>query len=202
MALTTVGSLVAYGGLSGEHFFYAREPVWKDKRLLRFTPQGVVDARARRLRAVASEGDWHHQDVAASAAAVQRAGGKVTLGGHGQLQGLGSHWELWALAGPGAMTPMEALRSATLNGASYLGMEEHLGSLEVGKLADFFVVDGNPLERIEDTAEVRWTVKNGVLYDAGSMDRLWPAPAPAPTLIHEVARGDLEGGCAAERDGG
>ncbi len=44
-----------------------------------------------------------------------------------------------------------------------------------------------------------WTVKNGVLYDAGTMDRVWPDPAPAPTLIHEIARGDLEGGCAAER---
>ena len=193
--------LVAYGGAMGEHYFYAREPAWKNARLLRFTPQGVVDARSRRLRVVAPEGDWHHQDVAASAAAVQRAGGRVTLGGHGQLQGLGSHWELWALAGPGAMTPHEALRSATIHGAAYLGMEEHLGSLAVGKLADFFVVEGNPLERIEDSEQVRWTVKNGVLYDAASMDRVWPSPASLPPLLHEIARGDLEGGCAAERSG-
>ena len=165
------------------------------------TETRISDARSRRLRVVAPDGDWHHQDVAASAAAVQRAGGHVTLGGHGQLQGLGSHWELWALAGPGAMTPHEALRSATLNGAAYLGMEEHLGSLEVGKLADFFVVEGHPLERIEDSANVRWTVKNGVLYDAASMDRVWPSPSPAPALIHDIAREDLEGGCAAERTG-
>ncbi len=188
--------LVAYGGLAGEFYFYAREPVWKNARLLTFTPQGVVDRRARRLTRVAPDDDWHHMEVARSAAVIQRAGGRVTVGGHGQLQGLGTHWEIQALAGPGAMTPLEALRSATLNGAAYLGMEAELGSIEVGKLADFVVLERNPLDDIANTDSVRQVVKNGVLYDAATMDRVWPAPEPAPPLIWQVAKGDIEGGCA------
>ena len=188
--------LVAYGGLAGEFFFYAREPVWANERLLAFTPQGVVDRRARRLTRVAPDDDWHHMKVARSAAAIQRAGGRVTVGGHGQLQGLGTHWEIQALAGPGAMTPHEALRSATIHGAAYLGMEADLGSIEAGKLADFVVLERNPLDDIANTDSVRQVVKNGALYDAATLDRVWPAPEAAPPLLWQVARGDLEGGCA------
>jgi hypothetical protein len=180
--------LVAYGGAMGEHFFFAKDPVWKDQRLRTFMPRSELDARARRLPLVAAEDDWHHQDVARGAAAIQRAGGHVTLGAHGQLQGQGAHWELWGLAGPGAMTPLEALRSATLNGAIYLGMEKELGSIEPGKLADFVVLDRNPLENIENSDSVRWVVKNGVLYDAATMNRAWPEPAERARLTWETAR--------------
>jgi imidazolonepropionase-like amidohydrolase len=181
--------LVAYGGASGEHYFYAQEPVWGNERLATFTPQGTLDARSRRLTLVAAEDDWHHQSVARSAAAIQDAGGKVTLGGHGQLQGLGAHWELWALAGPGAMSPHEALRAATLDGAKYLGMDADLGSIEVGKLADFVVLERDPLEKIENSDSVRQVVKGGVLYDASTMHRLWPEPASRARFMWEVAEG-------------
>ena len=105
------------------------------------------------------------QVAARDAAKASRAGGLVTLGAHGQLQGLGAHWELWALAGEGAMTPMEALRAATLNGATYLGLDKQIGSVEPGKLADLVVLDANPLEDIHNSVKIGFVVKNGEVWE-------------------------------------
>ncbi|HKB14878.1 MAG TPA: amidohydrolase family protein, partial [Planctomycetota bacterium] len=155
--------LVAYGGLSGDKWFHQHYEIWKDEKLLRFVPQGVVDPIGRIRDVMATDEDWHHLDVAASARRVQAAGGRVCLGGHGQMQGLGPHWEIWAFV-QGGMRPIEALRVATLSPAQALGLDADLGSIEAGKLADFVVLDGNPLERIENTDSVSLVVKNGVAY--------------------------------------
>jgi imidazolonepropionase-like amidohydrolase len=122
---------------------------------------------------MSDEDDFNHKLVAEGLQQITEAGGLVNLGAHGQLQGLGAHWELWAMT-HGGMQPHDALRVATINGAEYLGMDDHLGSLEVGKLADLIVLDLNPLEKIENSESVRMTVINGVVYDAESMNQLWP----------------------------
>ncbi len=156
--------LVAYGGLEGDRWFHQHYDLWKDERLARFVPQEIID-RLGRIRGVMATdpADWHHLDVAASARDVLRAGGRVNLGGHGQMQGLGPHWEMWAFVQAG-MTPLEALRVATLNPAQTLGLDRDLGSLEAGKLADFVVLDANPLQKIENSEQVSLVVKNGVAY--------------------------------------
>jgi cytosine/adenosine deaminase-related metal-dependent hydrolase len=74
------------------------------------------------------------------------------------------------------MSPHEALRAATLDGARYLGMERDLGSLEPGKLADFIVLDQNPLDEIRNSESVRYTVVNGRVYDARTMDEIGNHP--------------------------
>lgn len=104
------------------------------------------------------------------------------LGAHSQLQGLGAHWELWAIA-QGGMNNHDALRVATLNGAEYLGMDEHLGSIEEGKLADFIVPDKNPLDEIQNSDSVRLTIIIGVVYNAASMDQLWPRQIELESFI-------------------
>jgi hypothetical protein len=175
--------LVAYGGQPGENWFYQHYEVWKNAKLQRFHPPRLIDARARR-RSMAAEDDYNHKAVAAGCDRIDAAGGLVNLGGHGQLQGLGAHWEMWALV-QGGMTPHEALRVATLNGARYLGMDAELGSIEPGKLADLAVLDGDPLERIEASDSVILTLADGVLYDAGTMDRRWPDPAPRGRFYFE-----------------
>ena len=111
--------------------------------------------------------------TACAADAMVKAGGRVGIGSHGQLQGLGYHWELWSVAS-GGMTAMNALRAATLMGAQAIGLHEDLGSLEAGKLADLVVLDRNPLESIRNTNSVRMVMKNGRLYDAETLDETYP----------------------------
>ena len=89
----------------------------------------------------------------------------MTLGAHGQLQGLGVHWELWALGGPGAMTPHEALRAGTLSGAQYLGLADDLGSVEQGKLADLIILNSNPLDDIHNSVDIHFVIKNGEVWE-------------------------------------
>jgi Tol biopolymer transport system component/imidazolonepropionase-like amidohydrolase len=163
--------LVAYGGLSGDRWFHQHYELWKDERLARFVPQGVIDGLGRIRGVMATDpADWHHLAVAASARDLLRAGALVNLGGHGQMQGLGPHWEMWAFVQAG-MTPLEALRVATLNPAKTLGLDADLGSLEAGKLADFAVLEQNPLERIENSETVALVVKNGVAYTPEQLAR-------------------------------
>ena len=166
--------LVAYGGQEGEKYFYQRDDVWKNDKLQSFFPPRQIDARARR-RIMSADDDYNHMLVAAGQRKIVEAGGLVTLGAHGQLQGLGAHWELRAIAS-GGMDAHDALRVATINGAEYLGMEDHLGSLEAGKLADFIVLDDNPLTDVRHSESVRMTIVNGVVYDADTMNELWPEP--------------------------
>jgi Tol biopolymer transport system component/imidazolonepropionase-like amidohydrolase len=164
--------LVAYGGLEGDRWFHQHNELWNDERLARFVPQGIRDVLGRiRSVMVSDPADWHHLDVAAGAREVLRSGGLVNLGGHGQMQGLGPHWEMWAFVQAG-MTPLEALRVATLNPAKTLGMDGDLGSLEPGKLADFAVLAKNPLERIENSDSVESVVKNGVAYSVDELAAL------------------------------
>nr|WP_237587029.1 amidohydrolase family protein [Pontibacter russatus] len=161
--------IVNYGAVNGEYYWYQKTNVWEKERLLRFTPRSVIDGRARFVTQVPDE-EYENGYIKTSEACklLTDNGVKVNLGAHGQLQGLGAHWELWMLQ-QGGMTNHEALRAATLNGAEYLGMSKEIGSLEVGKLADLIVLDQNPLENIRNSEHVQYTMVNGRLYDAATM---------------------------------
>lgn len=164
--------IVNYGGLNGEYFWYQKTNVWENERLLTFYPRGVIDSRSRhRTMAPDKEYENGHILVSRTAKALTDAGVKVNLGAHGQLQGLGAHWELWMLQ-QGGMTNMEALKAATINGANYLGMDDQIGSLKAGKLADLVVLDKNPLEDIQNSNSVVYTMVNGRLYDAATMNEI------------------------------
>lgn len=161
--------IVNYGSVNGEYYWYQHTNVWEKERLLRFTPRSIIDSRSRHRTMLPEEEYLHgHILTAQSAKKLLDAGVKVNTGAHGQLQGLGEHWEIWMMQ-QGGMSNHEALKTATINGALSLGLDGWIGSLEPGKLADLLVLDKNPLENIRHTENIRYTMVNGRLYDAETM---------------------------------
>ncbi|MEE2000347.1 amidohydrolase family protein [Alkalimonas sp. MEB108] len=161
---------VAYGGIWGENYWYDTTEVWQHPRLSRYVPMDRLAPRSMR-REKAPEHHYNHFAVVETAKQMSDRGILANIGAHGQREGLGAHWEIWMFA-QGGMTPLEALRTATINPAITFGMDHQLGSIEVGKLADLIVIDGNPLENIRVSDRVRYTMVNGRLFDAESMNEI------------------------------
>lgn len=162
--------VVSYGGMMGEEYFYDKTEVWKNERLMRYTPSFLVDRRSIR-RPTAPENQYNHYAVAEYAKALRDKGVSVHIGAHGQREGLAAHWELWIME-QGGFTPWEALRAGTIDGATHLGMNQQVGSIEIGKLADLMVIDGDVLTDIRRSEYVTYTVINGRVYDSATMNEV------------------------------
>ncbi|GAA4895613.1 amidohydrolase family protein [Ferrimonas pelagia] len=162
--------VVAYGGIWGENYWYDKTEVWNHPRLSAYVPKDILRSRAMR-RPTAPDEHYNHFNVARGAKEVGDLGVRSMIGAHGQREGLGAHWEIWMFA-QGGMSNLEALKTATLNPAIHFGMEHQLGSISAGKLADLIVIDGNPLADIRDSDKVQYTMVNGRLFDAKTMDRI------------------------------
>ncbi len=162
--------VVAYGGMMGEEYFYDKTEVWKNERLLRYTPSFLVDGRSIR-RPTAPENYYNHKEVAKYAKTLRDEGVRVMIGAHGQREGLASHWEMWLMA-QGGFTPFEAIRGATIDGATHLGMNADIGSIEVGKLADMVIIDGDVLADIRRSEYVSYTVINGRVFESATMNEV------------------------------
>ncbi len=163
---------------------HVHEDVVGDAKLAHFTPKADLDRKIRRRNPGPGLGGWFMEDEyvfdrhSAWIKDLVEAGGRTGIGSHGQLQGLGYHWELWALQS-GGMSNHDALRVATLMGAEAIGLGGDLGSIEGGKLADLVVLEANPLDDIRNTNTVRYVMKNGRLYDGNTLDEIWPRQRPA-----------------------
>jgi imidazolonepropionase-like amidohydrolase/Tol biopolymer transport system component len=181
---------VGYGGIWGENYWYGHTQVWANGRLLSFVPRQIVDARSRRPF-IAPDEEYGYLYNARGVKKLHDAGVSVQLGAHGQREGLAAHWEIWMFQ-QGGMTPMQALRCGSLKGAEYIGMDRDIGSLEVGKLADFAVLDRNPLDDIRNTDSVRWTVVNGRVFDAHTMDELGNHPRKRGAFFFERTGGAVQ----------
>jgi imidazolonepropionase-like amidohydrolase/Tol biopolymer transport system component len=178
---------VAYGGLDGEHYFYARTEVWKHPLLTKYVPRPGLDARAIR-RETAPDEDFNVIEVAKTATRLRRAGVDVNIGAHGQREGLAAHWEMWMLV-LGGMTPHEALRAATIDPARSLGMGGEIGTLEAGKLADLVVIDGDVLADIRVSDRVTQVMVNGRLYDSATMNEVGATPRKRGPFFFEGSGG-------------
>jgi imidazolonepropionase-like amidohydrolase/Tol biopolymer transport system component len=180
--------IVCYGAPNGEYYWYQHTNVWEKERLLRFTPRGIIDSRSR-FRTMLPEEEYEngHILVSKSLKKLNDVGTLINMGAHGQIQGIGAHWELWMMQ-QGGMTNFEALKTATINPAISLGLDKSIGSLEEGKLADLIVLDANPLDNIRNTETIRYTMVNGRLYDAETMNEIGNNPKPRGKFFWEMNR--------------
>ena len=177
--------LVTFGGPLPIYKFLAEEKPLDNPRLRQFFPEEELYEKSATRLLYFRPDDYHVTEVAQSTQKIALAGGNIGLGGHGEMQGLQNHWEMWLLAS-GGMEPYEVLRAATLNGARALGLEKDLGSLNAGKLADVLILDENPLKDIRASTSIRYVMKNGILYDAATLDQYFPHEKPAPNTWWQV----------------
>ena len=169
--------IVSYGGPSGRQYYLTTTNVDENQRLRTFTPHEELDKWKSTSfnRADQYVFPLHARQLTKWV----EAGGRVGLGSHGEVQGLGTHWELWMMAS-GGMKPHAALRAATIHGADAIGLAKDVGSLEVGKLADLLVLDANPLDDLKNSTSIRHVMKNGRFYDAATLNEVWPRQRPLP----------------------
>lgn len=163
--------MVGGTGPWNEEYFYQKEDVWKNEKMQRFLPWRQLLPHTRR-RVLRPNSDYGFPLIAEALKDVIEAGGYGAIGSHGQIHGISSHWELWMTAA--GMSNLQAIRVATYHGAYFLGMQEDLGSLEVGKIADLLVINANPLDDIEHTLDMMYVMKDGKLYEAATLNEVWP----------------------------
>jgi Tol biopolymer transport system component len=165
--------LVSYGGPFAENYFWETEDAYHDKKMQYFMPYEQLADKTRRVSGWFMKEEQVFPKHAKNMKALVEAGGLAGIGSHGEFQGLGYHWEMWAMQS-GGMKNIDVLRVATILGATGLGLDQELGSLEPGKLADILILDKNPLEDIRNTNSLYQVMKNGRIYDANTADQVYP----------------------------
>ena len=161
---------VTYGGVRGEDYYYQESDVWKHPILSKHVPPALLQSRAVRRQMVPAE-DYADAEAGTAAKKLMEAGVPVSIGGHGQREGLASHWEMWSFA-RGGMSNLQALQTATTEPARHLGFDKDIGSLEKGKLADLVILSDNPLDDIRNTDKVEHVMLGGRLYEAETMNEV------------------------------
>jgi len=193
--------VIVFGELLGENYIYEHTRLWEDPKAKEFVqvttsgysplaPGHYAPPYVRNMTTIHAADEIYDigfRSVSRSIKKLDDAGVIINAGSHGEVAGLAEHWEMWLLA-EGGMSNLHVLRTATLNGPRTLGFAKQVGSLQVGKLADLLVLDRNPLEDIHNTNTVRFTMVNGRLYDAYTMNEIGNFARPRGKFYWEVGR--------------
>jgi len=165
-------NLQMYGSVN-ERNKHLSEMVWTDEGKY-FTPYAEDLLEQRGEPAPESDEAEFAQRVLELKSLFDAGGGHLLITGTDEpvytnmLPGFAYHRELLAMTYAG-IPPAAVLKAATINGANALGVEEHLGSIEVGKLADLVIVNGNPLDDIKAARDVRFVIRDGVVHDPAEL---------------------------------
>ena len=165
--------IVAYGGPWAENYYFQNTDVLNNPRMRRFIPRELMNSMMRRRGQWFRPEEYSFSMIAKGAADVVKAGGHAEIGGHGQMQGIGFHWEVWSM-NTGGMSTLDTLKTATIFGAEAIGLSQDVGSLEIGKLADLIILDKNPLADIHNTESIKMVMKNGELFETDTLNQVWP----------------------------
>lgn len=130
--------------------------VWAGNQGLFATPETIRALRAGALVAAVVTKD------------MANAGVPILTGCDASLAGFCVHDELVALVG-GGMTPLQALRTATVNPARYFGLQTY-GTVAAGQVAELVMLDGNPLEAIANVRRIRTVISSGRILDRTELD--------------------------------
>jgi hypothetical protein len=180
---------VCYGVEMGKEYFKYKFWHYPDRKLLAFS---ISDTTQKRPTSVGAESietivNAHPMDTICPAFLLPariderlwRSGTNLALGSHGNDLGIGAHNEIWALQ-MGGISNFDALRIATINGAKAIGVQQDVGSIEVGKIADLLILNGDPLKDIHNTRDINYVMKDGILYEGNTLNEIWPAFVECP----------------------
>jgi imidazolonepropionase-like amidohydrolase len=165
-------NLQMYGGIN-ERRAHASEMSWVDEAKY-FTPYAQDLLVKRGEPAPESDDAEFTQRVLELKSLFDAGGAHLLIVGTDEpvytnlLPGFAYHRELLAMTYAG-IPPAAVLKAATINGARALGVDARLGSIEVGKLADLYVVRGNPLDDIKVARDIRFVFRDGAAYDPAEL---------------------------------
>ncbi|ESK86757.1 amidohydrolase [Moniliophthora roreri MCA 2997] len=175
--------LVHYGGLLGEVHVWANHDVPNDPKLRKYVPHDILEGLTESIAAPSYA--YTLFNVSASAARMSRLGVPLHIGAHGENpKGHNYHAEMF-FAKQGGLSNYEVLKAAITTGPQTFGLFASIGSLTPGKLADFLIyqpgidlLDGP----IENTRALRFVARGGRIWDASSMNEVWPVARDAQTM--------------------
>jgi Tol biopolymer transport system component len=162
-----------YNNGPADRYWLGVDQPWKNVKLQRFVPSDFLATAVVQPYPLES---FAGPFAAQTALDIKKAGGRYVVGAHSQMPGADIHYEMWTYGF--AAKPIEVLTAASIDAAHMLGLENELGSLEAGKIADLVILNSNILEDIRRSRDIQYVMKDGRLYDGETASEIWPRRRP------------------------